>query len=172
MSTAEEQVAIYDAEGHPTGALPRSRMRAEGHWHAAASVLLRSTDGQRVYVHRRTDDKDVYPGMYDCWAGGVLAAGEQPEECARRELAEELGVRGVPLTPMFTVPFVDPPVRYHAFTFEARWDGPVVHQPEEIAEGGWLPLDELRARLSDPTWPWTPDGRALFTEWDRRQSHA
>ncbi|MCP2257313.1 Isopentenyldiphosphate isomerase [Streptoalloteichus tenebrarius] len=163
-------MAIYDAEGNPVGALPRARMRAEGRWHAAASVLLRSGDGRRVYVHRRTEDKDVYPGMHDCWAGGVLLAGEEPAACARRELAEELGVRDVPLTPLFRLPFVDGTIRYHAFTYEARWDGPVIHQPEEVAEGGWMSLDDLRTRLADPTWPFTPDGRALFHAWDRRQT--
>jgi len=53
-------------------------------------VLCRDAAG-RIYVHRRTDDKDVYPGMYDMTAGGVLGAGESYLEAARRELAEALG---------------------------------------------------------------------------------
>ena len=56
-------------------------------------MLCRDPAG-RLYVHRRTDDKDVYPGMYDMTAGGVLAVGETYLEAARRELAEELGGPG------------------------------------------------------------------------------
>ncbi|GGM62515.1 NUDIX hydrolase [Longimycelium tulufanense] len=169
MRVDDEVVAIYDVTGHEVGSAPRSRMRAQGLWHAAASVLVRSGDGQRLYVHRRTDDKDVYPGMHDCWAGGVVLAGEEPADCARRELAEELGIRDVPLLPLLRTPFVDGPVRYHAFLFETRWDGPVTPQPEEIAEGDWMTVAELRARLADPNWPFTPDGHAGFRAWEHYQ---
>ncbi|WP_026425535.1 NUDIX hydrolase [Actinokineospora inagensis] len=161
-------VALYDAAGVAVGAVPRSRMRAEGLWHACSSVLLRSVDGLRVYVHLRTPWKDVYPGVHDCWAGGVVAAGESVDECAERELAEELGVRGVTLTPLFTLPVDLPPVRVHLSAYEARWDGPVTHQPSEVAEGWWMPLAELRERLADPGWPFVPDGRAAIEEWFRR----
>ncbi|GLW95030.1 NUDIX hydrolase [Actinokineospora globicatena] len=169
-----EMVAHYDAAGSVIGAVPRARVRAEGLWHACSSVLVRSGDGERVYVHRRTDTKDVFPGTHDCWAGGVVAAGETPDECAERELAEELGVSGVPLTPLFTMTaeFDLPgraPVREHMWAYEARWDGPVVPQAAEVAEGWWLPLDDLRARLADPSWPFIPDGRLAVEEWFRRR---
>jgi len=54
-------------------------------------------------MHRRTDTKDVYPGRYDVWAGGCVAAGEDPVDAAHRELAEELGVTGVQLVPVETL---------------------------------------------------------------------
>ncbi|GAA2983540.1 NUDIX hydrolase [Actinokineospora diospyrosa] len=163
-----EVVAHYDAAGAVIGAVPRPRMRAEGLWHACTSVLLRSGDGERVYVHRRTDTKDIFPGAHDCWAGGVVAAGESVEDCATRELAEELGVSGVPLTPLFTLPVELPPLRVHVFAYETHWDGPVVHQEAEVADGWWMSVDELRDRLGDPSWPFVPDGKLAALEWLRR----
>ena len=53
------------------------------------------------YVHRRTDTKDVFPGAWDCWAGGVVTAGEPPDRAAARELTEELGVSVPALEPLF-----------------------------------------------------------------------
>ena len=76
---------------NPCGSAPRSRMRAENLHHAATAVVVRDRLG-RVYVHRRTTTKDVYPGRRDFAAGGVLTAGEDPHDAAVRELAEELGV--------------------------------------------------------------------------------
>ncbi|PRY38148.1 NUDIX hydrolase [Umezawaea tangerina] len=165
MTSSLELVAVFAEDGTPLPGRPRGDVRAEGLWHACASILVRSPDGRRVYVHRRTDTKDVYPGLHDCWAGGVLADGEDPDACAERELAEELGVRGVPLTRSFSTRFVDPPIRYFAHVYEVRTDGPFVHQPEEVASGGWMDLDELRVRVDDPEWAVVPDGRALFLEW-------
>ena len=46
----------YDEHGTVVGAVARSRMRAQGLWHAATLVLVRSGDGRRVYVLRRSPD--------------------------------------------------------------------------------------------------------------------
>ncbi|WP_285499911.1 NUDIX domain-containing protein [Actinokineospora sp. NBRC 105648] len=161
-------VAVCDERGAVVGSATRERMRAEGLWHACGSVLVRSGDGERVFAHRRTDTKDVYPGLHDCWAGGVVAAGESARACAERELAEELGITGVPLVPLFTLAVELPPVRVHLWCYEVRWDGPVVLQDSEVAAGWWLPVAELRERLADPGWPFVPDGRLAVEEWFRR----
>ncbi|MCG3754603.1 MULTISPECIES: NUDIX domain-containing protein [unclassified Amycolatopsis] len=170
MPGSDELVALYDDAGRPAGEALRSRVRAEGLWHAAGVVLVRSGDGRSVYVHLRTADKDTFPSTWDCWAGGVVAAGETPADCARRELAEELGVHGVEPEPLFTKIYDDGSIRCHNFAFEVRWDGPVTLQAEEIVEGRWIPLDELRSWVfaAEPEPPFIPDGRAGVQEWFRR----
>ena len=71
---------------------------------------------------------------------GAMAAGIRPASLnADRELAE---LRGGPLR--------------------------VVHQPEEIVHGRWMPLTELRAMAEDPASPLVPDGRRGILEWFRR----
>lgn len=163
---AAETVAVYDAGGAVVGAARRGEVYARSLWHGVGGVLLRG-GGDRVYVHRRSPGKLVWPGLHDCWAGGVVAPGEDPAATAARELAEELGVTGVPLAPLFTLVYDEGPggLRSHLFAFEAFWDGPVRHQPEEVADGGWMPVAELAARLADPSWPFVPDGRRLVERW-------
>ncbi|MFH8346420.1 NUDIX hydrolase [Streptomyces sp. NPDC018045] len=169
----EEIVALYaegDLSGRVVGSAPRSRVRAENLPHCATQVLLRDTAG-RVYVHRRTDTKDVYPGMHDAWAGGVVAAGEDPDEAAEREVTEELGVRGCRVRPCFRYWYADADTNYLACVYEAEYapdrHGPVVHQASEVAEGWWMSWEELTARLSDPDWPFVPDGRAGLERYTR-----
>jgi 8-oxo-dGTP pyrophosphatase MutT (NUDIX family) len=99
----DELVAVYDADGNAIGTATRSRVYAEGLWHGSAGVLVRSADGSRIYVHRRTTTKAVFAGMHDCLAGGVIDPGETPLQTATRELSEELGITGVPLESLASV---------------------------------------------------------------------
>ena len=158
-----ELVALYGADGRPTGeVVDRARMRAENLRHAASHVVVRNSAGE-VYVHRRTDTKDVYPGRYDFTAGGVLQAGEDPLESARRELAEELGITGVGLTVLFETDYADEHTRFHAFCYECRWDGPVRWQPEEVAWGDWVSPARLRELIAEV--PFMPDAVANLKPW-------
>jgi 8-oxo-dGTP pyrophosphatase MutT (NUDIX family) len=165
---ADEPVAQYDADANPIGVVQRSVAYRDGLWHASTAVLVRSGNGEWVYLHRRSAEKMIFPGLYDCWAGGVLGPGENPGEAAERELAEELGVVGAQLRPLGRHPYDDGRYRYHVFGYEVRWDGPVRHQPEEVVWGDWVTIDELRAVLANPRrWPFVPDGRELAGIWIR-----
>ena len=137
------------------GSAPRSVMRRDNLRHLVVAVLVRDSRG-RIYVHRRTETKDVFPGLHDCFAAGCLQAGEAAEEAARREVAE-LGVVGAPLSPLFVMRYDDDATRHlcHAFVATYRTYLP---SADEVAWGAWMTPGELRAHLADPTWPFVPDG--------------
>ena len=159
-----EVVAIYDPDdpaGRVVGTAPRDRMRRENLPHGATAVLVRRTTGE-VFVHRRADTKDLWPGRHDCAAGGVLQAGEDPDEAAMRELAEELGIEGAVLTPLVRRWYRDVDTCYVAYAYVTTWDGPVRFADGEVAEGWWEDPSVLYDRLKDPSWPFVPDTRALL----------
>ena len=161
-----ELVQLYDGQGRPAGTATRARMRADNLTHAATAVVVRDPWG-RVHVHRRTDTKDVYPGRWDFAAGGVVAAGEDPREAALRELAEELGITGVELEPLGVAHYGDDQTDHWGHCFTATWEGPVRLQAEEVAEGGWWPVERLVTALDDPDWPVMPDTAGLLGDWLR-----
>ena len=159
----DEIVALYDAQGRECGSAPRSRMRAENLRHAASSIVVHDGAG-RVFVHRRTTTKDVFPGLYDFAAGGVLGAGEDPDEGAARELAEELGIAGVGLTKLGEDDYADDHTDYHAFLYTVTWAGPVSLQAEEVSWGDWMPLPELLERIADSPGDFVPDSVGLWRD--------
>ncbi len=164
----EEVVALYDDGGRPAGAAPRSLMRAHNLRHAATGVIVRDSWG-RIYVHRRTHTKDVYPSRWDFSAGGVLLAGEDPLEGAGRELAEELGVTSE-LEPLGEADYADQHTSYHAFLYVTTWDGPIIPQPEEVAYGAWLSVERLLERIDDPEIEFMPDTVSLLGPWLRQRA--
>ena len=134
-------------------------MRRDNLPHVVVAVLVRDPAG-RVYVHRVPTPRTSSPGMHDAFAAGCLQYGEEPAAAAAREVAEELGVVGVPLEPLFDERYED--AQHPAVVPRCsprRTTAPITHQPEEVAWGGWMTPAELRARLADPDWPFVPDGR-------------
>jgi 8-oxo-dGTP pyrophosphatase MutT (NUDIX family) len=91
VNPAEELVDVVDEDDRVVTTVTRGEMRRRRLLHRCTYVLLRNAAGE-ILVHRRTDTKDVFPGAYDVFSGGVCAAGESFDDCARREVAEEFGV--------------------------------------------------------------------------------
>ena len=154
-------VALVDRSGAVVGSAERSVVRRDNLMHSATAVLVRDP-ARRIYVHRRSPDKDWAPRCHDAAAGGVLGVAEQPAESAARELAEELGITGAVLRPLGVSVFEDPTTRCVEHCFETTWDGPVEHTDGEVVWGAWMTLPELAGHLRDPGWPFVPDTRALL----------
>ncbi|WP_019202363.1 NUDIX domain-containing protein [Tsukamurella sp. 1534] len=155
----DEIVALYDAAGQPSGRAPRSRVRAENLRHGTTAILVFDSAG-RIYVHRRTAIKDVYPGLRDFCAGGVLLAGESPDDGAAREAFEELGVHGVALRPVGARGYEDPVTRFVCFRYVCTYDGAITWQPEEVAGGEWMEPAELVAAVAADPADFVPDSVA------------
>jgi isopentenyldiphosphate isomerase len=157
--SGEEQVDLVDEHDRVLGRVTRARMRAENLWHRTIAVLCLDPRG-RIYVHRRTDHKDVYPGLYDMFVGGVVSAGESYDDCAQRETKEELGIVGPRPLFLFKHRYEDAFSRSHIAAYRLIWDGPIRHQPDEVAWGAWCTLDEILT--NDHRWHFVPDGFDVF----------
>ena len=155
MGAADEIVAMVDEHNNVVGAVPRREMRAKRLPHRSTYILVFNSHGD-LYVQKRTLTKDVFPGYYDPAAGGVVLAGESYEEGARRELEEEMGIHGIPLTGLFDFYFEDEHVRLWGRAFSCVYDGEVVLQAEEVESGAFMPISDILCRAE--TARFTPDG--------------
>jgi isopentenyldiphosphate isomerase len=159
---SEELVDVVDEQDRVVATVTRARIRAEGLLHRVASVLVFRPDG-RLLVHRRTDTKDVFPGAFDCFVGGVVGAGERYEEARDRELAEEMGIEGAPAIELFRHLFEGADDRSWSAVYAITWAGPVVPQASEVAWHGWEPVERVFERAAEPTF--VPDGREVLLRW-------
>jgi isopentenyldiphosphate isomerase len=155
MDISPEFVQIVDENNEEIAILSRRLMREQNLIHRASYILVFNSSDE-LFVQQRTLSKDIYPGYHDIAAGGVVVAGESYEESAARELAEELGVKDVPLHPCFDHYFEDDRNRVWGRVFRCRHDGPFALQPEEVAGGRFMTLDQITALSREE--PFTPDG--------------
>ncbi len=157
---ADEVLDVVDEHDRVTGQAPRGEVYARRLRHRCVFVQARDARG-RIFVHRRTAEKLVFPSLYDMFVGGVLDAGESYDAAALREAEEELGVSGLPApTPLFRFLYETADHSWWSAVYEVRCDLPVRPQPEEVAWHAFLFEEELEARLDD--WEWVPDGREAY----------
>ncbi|SEB63545.1 NUDIX domain-containing protein [Streptomyces melanosporofaciens] len=171
--SANELLDIVDERDRVVGQARRGDAMAHRLRHRCVFILARDAQG-RVFVHRRTAGKLVFPSLYDMFVGGVVGAGEGYDEAALREAEEELGVRGLPApVPLFSFLYETPEHTWWSRVYEVRCKLPVTPQAEEVAWHAFLTEEELTRRL--PEWEWVPDGREAYRrlmEWRRERVEA
>lgn len=88
----DELIDVLTPEGTPTGRRkPKSDIHRDGDWHCAVHVWIVTPD-DRILLQRRSRRKVNNPGLWDVSAAGHVSAGEDPIDCAVREVEEELGL--------------------------------------------------------------------------------
>lgn len=129
--------------------------------HKAVSVFV--TRGPAVLIQRRAMAKYHTPGL---WANAVCTHphwGEDAEACARRRLAEELGVHGLALQPRDRVEYraeVGGGLVEHEvvslFVAEAAPGLALRPDPAEVMATRWIDLAQLRAEIAERPEAFTP----------------
>lgn len=158
QSGREELVDIVDSNDRVVDKVPRSVMRRDVLRHRAVFILVRDNEG-RVLIHRRSDDKDLWPGWWDIAIGGVVVADESYDDAARRELSEEAGIVAEPLF-VSSGAYEDRDVSLIARCYEVCYDGAVEARDGEVAEFRWVSTAELRGLVARERF--LPDSLALF----------
>ena len=143
-ASAHELVDIVDDNDRVIATVTRREMRAERLQHRAVFIVVMSSDG-RLLVHRRSDDKDVWPGWWDIAVGGVVAAGETYDDAAVRELAEEVGVTGLVPHALGGGRYVDDTVALLGKCYRVDHNGPFQFDDGEVVEARWVSAGELAA---------------------------
>lgn len=160
MNPADEILDIVDENDEVVGQAPRGEATARGLRHRCVFIEARDAEG-RLFVHRRTATKLVFPSHYDMFVGGVVGAGESYDEAALREAEEELGVTGLPRPErLFTFLYEGGHHTWWSAVYQVRCELPVRPQAEEVAWHTFLTDAELERRLGD--WTWVPDGLETY----------
>ena len=159
---------IVDEEDRVVGLAPRSLCHGDPSLvHRVAHVLV-FKDGE-LLLQKRSMSKDVQPGKWDTSVGGHLDPGETYLEAARREMEEELGIRGVPLTFLYHSRIRNDFESENVATYLASYPGEIRFNPEEIDEVRLWTAQEIEAALG--TGIFTPNFEeewGMYREWNSK----
>jgi isopentenyldiphosphate isomerase len=149
-SPGDEAVEVVDEAGSVLRVVTRAEMRSANLRHRSTYVVVRTTAGA-VVAHRRADDKDVWPGLWDLAFGGVAGVGEGWREAACRELAEEAGVAVTPgdLADLTAGTYADTHVALVGRAYTVVHDGPYTCPDGEVVELALVPFTLLPDWLAE-----------------------
>ena len=159
-----EFVDIVDENDDVVATVTRAEMRRNVLRHRAVFIVV-IDHGNRVLVHRRSSNKDIWPGWLDFAVGGVLRPGESYEVGALREVAEEIGNDAAELATFDdggARPYDDDHVSLLGRCFLLEHAGPFTFRDGEVSEAWWVPIRELQELTR--TERFLPDSSALLLD--------
>lgn len=154
MSNSKELFPLVNADGNIVGSATRGKCHSGSKLlHPVVHLHLVTHDG-RIYLQKRSDDKDIQPGKWDTAVGGHVDYGESIEDALRRETREELGldITGMPVRfirrYIFESEIERELVNVYALTVDAETIR-LYPDPSEISEGRFWRREELTANNAD-----------------------
>jgi len=155
---------VVNERDEVVGQRTRREVHRLGLMHRAVHVLVFNAAGQ-VFLQKRSMTKDRQPGLWDSSASGHLAAGEDYDACAVRELHEEIGLQvlGIPQR-LFKLAACAETDQEHVWVYRCDAEGPFMLDREEIQRGGWFAPEEVSHWMAQ-----RPDefATALLALWNR-----
>lgn len=156
----EEKVILVDTNDTQIGLMPKMEAHEKGLLHRAFSVFILNKSGE-LMLQQRALDKYHSPGLWTNTCCSHQREGETNVEAGKRRLFEEMGFKtelSDLVSFIYKAPF-DNGLTEHEFDhvligyFE---ENPKIN-PAEVAAWKWMPIDAIKADLSDH-----PDD---YTEW-------
>jgi len=143
----EDIFDVVDENDSVIGSKPRSTVHAEGLMHRAIHVLIFNEDDE-VFIQKRSQNKDTWPGAWDSSCSGHVDSGEDYDAAALRELQEELSWQPEKeLDFLFKLDPCEATGQEFVKVYQTRGDGPFRLNPEEIDLGEWADVPNLLKRV-------------------------
>jgi 16S rRNA (adenine1518-N6/adenine1519-N6)-dimethyltransferase len=142
-------IQIVDENNQPVGAATRKEAWAKGLFHRVVFIMVEDQDG-RILLQKRSQNMGLYPGRWTVAASGHVDAGEDYDTTAKRELAEEIGIKSAKLQPLgsffFDGSFEDKKLKRFdkAYKTILPRDAKFSLQADEVTEVRWFTLAEVR----------------------------
>lgn len=141
---------IVDEEGNMIGEAPRSVCHDGKSMllHPVVHLHLFNSSGE-LFLQKRSMTKDLQPGKWDSSVGGHVHPGETVQEALIREIYEELGLKNIISRFLMRYVWESPIEKELVSSFSAIIDESPVINPDEIDEGRYWSINEIRNNIGE-----------------------
>jgi len=146
-SQKEEWFDLLDKNGKIIGKAPRHAVHGNPSLLHATVHLHVFNDRGQLFLQKRSQKKDLYPGYWDTAVGGHINSGERVEQALVREAAEELGLEVNHPRPLFRYIMRNQYESELVHSFEMQHNGPFKMDESEIEDGRFWSAFEIRKMI-------------------------
>jgi isopentenyldiphosphate isomerase len=151
ISEIMEIFQLVDRNGTPVGQAERRECHGNPLLiHLVVHLHVLDSAG-RLFLQKRAKDKDTNPGLWDTSVGGHVSAGESVADALAREAREELSIDARGARFLYSYLSEGAFESEYAQCFVLTWSGAIRPNPEEIEEGGFFTMAEVRGLLGTGT---------------------
>jgi isopentenyl-diphosphate delta-isomerase type 1 len=129
---AEEWFSIVDENGRVIGKTTRQAAHRDPRLLHPSVCLLIFNRKHELLLQKRSQNKDLYPQLWDASATGHVSFGETIEQALTREVQEELGIALKNSRPLFRYISRNERESELVHVFSATYDGAIHPNPDEI----------------------------------------
>lgn len=152
MENEMENLILVDLDDRETGRGEKMDVHRKGLLHRAFSVFLFS--GDNLLIQRRAAGKYHSAGLWANTCCSHPRSGETLPEAVKKRLALECGIRTAELREaghfVYRAVFQNGLTEYEMdHVFVGEYDGAFQANPEETSELRWVPLPELKRKMTD-----------------------
>jgi 16S rRNA (adenine1518-N6/adenine1519-N6)-dimethyltransferase len=158
-----EMLQVVDCSDLPTVERSRAQVHQEKLLHRAVHVMVVNRQGE-LLLQKRSFRKDQFPRRWDSSASGHVDAGESYEECAARELREELGLK-TPVRFVARIPASEQTGFEFIALYTASGDEPLNLDQFEIEAAGYFPLETAERWIQHRPGDFAPGFLECYRVW-------
>jgi len=146
-------ITFVDKDDNVIGSGTKRQAWESGHIHRIARLLVFNSSGE-LLIHKRSDKLENLPGRWDQSAAGHVDEGEDYLTAAKRELEEEMGIKGVELEEVgkFYQDEVDDDGKIKKrfnMLYKTNYDGAVNFSKDEASEIKWVDINDLHRQMKE-----------------------
>ncbi|MFH1054494.1 MAG: NUDIX domain-containing protein [Candidatus Altiarchaeota archaeon] len=141
-----EYFDVVDEDDNVVGVATRQDCHKKKLLHRSVMFFVLDQKG-RIFVNKRSKDKEFFGGMWSIVLGGHVESGERYDRAVMREAEEEAGIRAAP----FKIGFFKkrmPEEKENVSVYGFRVDNKPRLLSGEIEFGDFMTLDEAEAKMN------------------------
>jgi len=160
-----EYFDIVDERDRVISKMTRKNCHSNPHFiHRTVHVFVFNSKKQ-LFVQKRGENKDMYPGFFGSSATGHVEAGDNYSNTAFRETKEELGFEPEMLTPMFKILIRNEEQSEFITVFFCFHKGQITANPAEMVGGEFMDVEEVKNQIDEKKDEFTPFFKETFLKY-------